>query len=164
MWFVTIRQMTTGKTFEPLMMQIYHSCVLISHMEQYVFSAWSWHRPQLRTQFAVNSFSERHTWAHKHPHSCGNPLPINRCGAGPVISVSSQLLSACCLAETGLMLNGTLFVQQLCQVPVSWHRRDQLAEPLHRARERKKGLERRRWVRMKTGWGGERSGWRTRRI
>lgn len=51
------------------------------------------------------------------------------CGAKAVIRLSSWLVSVYSLLETGLKLNASLFVQQLCQVPMSPYRRDQLAVP-----------------------------------
>lgn len=69
---------------------------------------------------------------HTQTHTCffvASICQLASCGVGVVIMLSSRLVSVYSLAETGLKLNALLFVQQLCQVPMSQYRRDQLALP-----------------------------------
>lgn len=68
------------------------------------------------------------------------------CGAKVVIRLSSWLVSVYSLLETGLKLNALLFVQQLCWVPMSPYRRDQLVVP---SQSKWEGLWQRRWETMK---------------
>lgn len=59
----------------------------------------------------------KHTHAHRS-FFVGSICQLASCGFEVVIRLSGRLVSVYSLAETGLKLNASLFVQQLCQVPM----------------------------------------------
>lgn len=97
-----------------------------------------WREARTRT----NTFTQRYTYFFVR-----RICQLASWKAEEVIRLSCRLVSVYSLLKTGLKLNASLFVQQLCQVPMSQCRRDQLAVPSWRKRE---GLWQRRWETMKT--------------